>query len=175
MARARKRLAQGLADHFNWLLNRTVSPGHLYIQDADEYPGQFEIRCGDEALELNGSPLFLWIYHRIAIDKKTSTQQYSYRLQTERADRRSWLLRWEYYRQRPADNPHVLGHVHVKGTLKSNEPSKGLPKLHIATGRVPLELVLWHLIADWDVTSLHEDWQAKLEGSLATFTDIRTA
>jgi hypothetical protein len=173
MARDPRHLAQGLADHFNGLLNRTVSPGRLNVVDADGYPGQFEIRCGDDALELNRSPLFLWVYHRVAVNGKTSTQQYSYRLQTERSVRQSWLLRWEYYRQRPADNPHVLGHVHVKGTLKGDEPSKGLPKLHIPTDRVPLELVLWHLITDWGVSGLQDDWQAVLEESLEKFRDLR--
>jgi hypothetical protein len=137
-----KRLAKGLADHFNSLLNQSVSRGRLYVVDADGYPGQFEIRCGDDALHLNGSQSFLWVYHRIAVDTSTHTQQYSYRLQTVQADRKSWLLRWEYYRTRPADNPYVLRHVHVRGTLEDHEPSKGLPRLHIPTDRVPLELVL---------------------------------
>lgn len=65
------------------------------------------------------------MYHRVAVDTSTHTQQYSYRLQVARAERKSWLLRWEYYRTRPAGNPYVLSHVHVNGTLKEREPAKG--------------------------------------------------
>jgi hypothetical protein len=156
------------------LLNRTVSHGHLYVVEADEYPGQFEIRCGDDALILNGSPVFLWVYHRIAVDDATHTQQYSYRVQTERSVRQSWLLRWEYYRTRPTGNPHVLSHLHVKGTLADREPEKGLPRLHLPTDRVPIELVLWHLITDWDVSPLRDRWQAELESSIEKFKELRT-
>ncbi|MGN6372592.1 MAG: hypothetical protein ACTHM1_06335 [Solirubrobacteraceae bacterium] len=38
--------------------------------------------------------------------------------------------------------------------------------MHIPTARTALELVLWHLIAEWDVTPRREDWQELLEDSL---------
>jgi hypothetical protein len=44
-----------------------------------------------------------------------------------------------------------------------------LPKLHIPTRRVPLELVLWHAIAECGVQPRGDDWQALLEDSIDEF------
>jgi hypothetical protein len=64
-----------------------------------------------------------------------------------------WLLRWEYSRERPrADYAYPLAHLHVNAEFVESASAVGrLDKtpshLHIPTARVPLELVLWHLIA----------------------------
>lgn len=50
-----------------------------------------------------------------------------------------------------------------------------LPKLHIPTGRVPLELVLWHLTAEWGVQSKALDWESILQDSIDQFEAMRTA
>jgi len=44
-----------------------------------------------------------------------------------------------------------------------------LPKLHVPTGRVPLELVLWDLIAEWDVKPKRDDWRELLQDSIDGF------
>jgi hypothetical protein len=56
---------------------------------------------------------------------------------------------------------YPLGHVHVAATP--------LHTMHVATGRVPIELVLWHLISDWGVIPKAEDWRRLLEGSIKEF------
>jgi hypothetical protein len=40
---------------------------------------------------------------------------------------------------------------------------------------VPLELVLWHLIAEWGVTPKTDGWQEVLDKSLTGFEQRRTA
>ncbi len=101
------------------------------------------------------------------------TTSYGYRLATGEA-KGDWLLRWEYFRQRPQPAyPYPLAHLHVRGDLASG--GRALPKLHIPTGRVPLELVLWHAIAEWGVVPKSEDWQTILEESIDEFEAMRRA
>lgn len=47
--------------------------------------------------------------------------------------------------------------------------------LHVPTARVPLELVLLHLIAEWGVTPKTDGWFEVLDESLAGFEQRRTA
>ncbi len=85
-----------------------------------------------------------------------------------------WLLRWEYFRQPPQpDYPYPLAHLHVNGALAS--VGRALPKLHVPTGRVPLELALWHLIAEWDVKPKRDDWRELLQESIDGFERRRRA
>jgi len=106
------------------------------------------------------------------VDGHCRTEAYSYRLQAD-ASRSSWLIRWEYYRDPPrTDYPYVLAHVHVNGEFLDGEP---LGRLHVPTRRVPLELVIWHLIADWGVESKTTGWQVLLAGSIKGFDERRTA
>jgi hypothetical protein len=83
-------------------------------------------------------------------------------------------MRWEHYRQRPASNPYPLSHLHLNGELSHPAPSKALPKLHIPTGRLPFELVLWHLITEWGVDPISDGWQETLQSSLDGFAERRT-
>jgi hypothetical protein len=89
-------------------------------------------------------------------------------------DKTDWLLRWEYFRSPPKpDYPYPRAHLHVNGALASSD--EALPRLHIPTARVPLELVIWHLIAEWGVTPKRDDWREILEDSLAGFEERRRA
>ncbi len=101
-------------------------------------------------LDLLGSTLRLFVSQTIVVvSGHCQTESYAYRLQ-EDDSRQSWLLRWEYLREPPRpEYPYPAAHVHVNGAW---ERSEALDHLHIATRRIPLELVLWHLIAEWDVT-----------------------
>jgi hypothetical protein len=47
--------------------------------------------------------------------------------------------------------------------------------LHVPTGRVPFELVVWHVLGEWDVASKARNWQTVLETSIAGFHERRTA
>lgn len=59
--------------------------------------------------------------------------------------------------------PYARAHVHVRGAFPDGKQAGGL---HIPTLQVPLELVLWHLIAEWGVTPKRDDWQQRLEASI---------
>jgi hypothetical protein len=52
-----------------------------------------------------------------------------------------------------------------------------LERVHIPTKRVPIELVLWHLMTEgvWGVSSKTSDWRSILEESLEGFYERRTA
>lgn len=123
---------------------------------------------------MNGSPLFLLVKHEIDVaGGECHTTSYGYRLATGQA-KDDWLLRWEYFRRPPQpDYPYPLAHLHVNGNLTSG--GRALPKLHVPTRRVPLELVLWHLVAEWDVKPKQDDWRGLLEESIDGFEHRRRA
>jgi hypothetical protein len=110
---------------------------------------------------------------------KSHTVSYAYRLMT--ADSKdAWLVRWEYFRRLPKPGYECpLAHVHVNGAFLDRDAglvlSKPLPHLHIPTARVPFELVLWHLLAEWGIASKTDDWQPLLRESLSGFEERRTA
>jgi hypothetical protein len=91
------------------------------------------------------------------------------------------VLRWEYFRERPRlDYEYPLAHVHanaefVEPHLSVARLDKPPSHLHIPTARLPLELVLWHLIAEWHVTPKTDDWRTVLVESLEGFEQRRTA
>lgn len=77
------------------------------------------------------------------------------------------MIRWEYRRDPPrADYPYARGHVHVNGTLFNGEPAA---HLHVPAPKMPLELIVRHLITEWDVKPRTKDWEAILEDSAAGF------
>jgi hypothetical protein len=129
---------------------------------------------GDSApLELHGTTARLFIRQVIVVkDGHCSTESYGYRLQTgESAE--LWLIRWEYHREPPrTDYPYARAHVHVRGVFPDGTQAD---RLHIPTRRVPLELVLWHLIAEWGVKPKQDDWQPQLEESIDGFDRRRRA
>jgi hypothetical protein len=94
---------------------------------------------------------------------------------------KSWVLRWEYFRERPRpDYEYPLAHLHANAEfVESARVEARLDKppahLHIPTARVPLELVLWHLIAEWSVTPKTDAWRGVLAESVEGFEERRTA
>jgi len=176
--------AQGLADHFNGVLNRTVSDSRLTVVSHPDHDDQFHLtRLVDRRrvpLELRATSLRLFVTQAIrVVDGHCRTVSYSYRLQTgEETD--TWLLRWEYFRQPPKpEYMYVLGHVHFNGDFVgcAADPhfEKSPDHLHIPTGRVALELVIWHLVSEWAVQPVTDGWQAILSDSLEGFHERRTA
>jgi hypothetical protein len=104
------------------------------------------------------------------------TASYRYRLADSDA-KDAWLLRWEYDRRPPrSDYPYPRAHVHANGALRGLKALHTNPasRLHIPTARVPLELVLWHLIAEWGVKPKRSDWRNFLERSILDFEQKRT-
>jgi hypothetical protein len=166
-----RRAAQRFADHLNGVLNSTVSDSRLSLIPLPAAPGAFEltrfVERDSASLELHGTGVRLFVRQVIVVkDGDYSTESYAYRLQAdESAD--SWLIRWEYQREPlPSDYPYVRAHVHVRGAFPDGKQAGGL---HIPTRRVPLELVLWHLIAEWGVKPKQNDWQQQLEASIDGF------
>lgn len=118
--------------------------------------------------------------HTVEVDgDKCHTVSYAYRLMT--ADTKdAWLIRWEYFRRPPkADYPYPLAHLHVNAAFTDRDVNRLLARpaahLHIPTARVPFELVLWHLLAEWGVESKTEDWRKLLRDSLTGYEERRTA
>lgn len=106
------------------------------------------------------------------VDGHCQTESYSYRLQADES-RESWLVRWEYYRSPPrADYAYPLAHVHLNAAFSDGSDAG---RLHVPTRRVPLELVIWHLITEWGVTPRTDDWRAVLNESIAGFDERRRA
>ena len=98
------------------------------------------------------------------------TLSYRYGLQADDTPQ-STLIRWEYDRDPPRpDYEYPLAHLHFHGEL-GGEDVQGL---HVPTGRVPIEHVAWHLIAEWGVTPLTDAWQETLEASIEGFQGRRT-
>lgn len=173
-----RRAAQGFVDHLNSVLNRTVTDSRLSLIPDPRDEAVFQItRLVDNAsapLELRTNPgLYLFVRQVIeVVDGHCRTESYGYRLQSTEATE-SWLVRWEYLRERPrADYPYALAHVHVNARFSDDVE---LSRLHIPTRRVPLELVIWHAIAEWGVESRTAEWQHLLAASIEGFDDRRTA
>lgn len=137
----------------------------------------FEItRFVDEqarSFDLFGTSLLLFIRQTIVvIDGHCQTESHTYRLQRD-ASAKSWLLRWEYLRDRPRPGyQYPLAHVHVNAAMQGDE---AIGRLHIPTRRLPLELVIWHLIVEWGIKPRTPEWLAVLEDSTAGFDERRTA
>lgn len=169
--------AQAFVDHLNVVLNRTITDARLSLLAAPGDESTFEISrfVGDvrAPLELLGSSLRLFVRHTVVVvGGHCRTESYGYRLQSS-AEARSWLLRWEYFRDLPRrDYAYPLAHLHVAGAFADGEP---IDALHIPTGRVPLESVVWHAIAEWGVTPRSNDWRGLLVESVAGFQERRTA
>jgi hypothetical protein len=123
-------------------------------------------------LELDGTSAHLFVRQIIdVVDGHCQVESYSYRLQADESVE-SWLIRWEYYRAAPrADYPYPLAHVHVNAAFADGST---MGRLHIPTRRVPLELVIWHLIAEWDVAPRLDDWRGLLTQSIEGFDARRT-
>lgn len=171
-----RKAAQAYVDHLNAVLNRTVTDSRLSLIALPDDDAAFEItRLEGRArapLALHGSSLRLFVRQTIVVvDGHCQTESYGYRLQSG-TSAGSWFIRWEYFRDPPRpDYVYPLAHVHMNGTFENAEP---IAKLHIPTRRVPLELVIWHLVAEWDVGTRDGDWNAILRESISGFDDRRT-
>jgi hypothetical protein len=172
-----RRVAQGFVDHLNGVVNRTVSKSRLsLLPDQTVSHPRFDVtRYVDDAiepLELNGTSLLLLAQQKIDVEAgHCRTVTYQYRLQQER-DPKSWLVRWEFFRQKPKpDYVYPPAHIHLNANLIEG---RDVHQLHFPTRRVPLELVLWHLIVEWAVKPLNREWLAILEESIRGFEERQT-
>jgi hypothetical protein len=171
-----RRAAQAFVDHLNSVLNGTVTDARLSLIALPYDERAFEITRFVEGerrpLELLGSSHRLVIRQTIVVvDGHCRTESHTYRLQRDDSPK-SWLVRWEYLRDLPRpDYAYPLAHVHVNGSLEDGE---AIGRLHIPTRRVPLELVVWHLIAEWGIEPRTDDWRRTLEGSISGFDERRT-
>ena len=172
-----RKAAQAFVDHLNAVINRTVTDSRLSLIPLPDDDDAFEItRLVDRArtpLDLRRSSLQLFVRQTVVVvGGHCQTESYTYRLQSG-GSAKSWLLRWEYYRDLPRpDFLYPLAHVHVNGAFENGE---AIARLHVPTRRIPLELVIWHLVAEWGVEPRSDDWAAVLEASITGFDERRTA
>ena len=173
-------VAQAFADHVNSLLNRTVTDARLTVIGDASHAARFTLAClrGTKPISfaLHGSSVRLLVVQTLQLTgEHCQTLTYQYRLSLDE-DKQSWLIRWEYYRHRPTPAyPYPLAHVHINAELLAGGADAALPKLHIPTRRVPLELVLWHAIVEWGVEPKTDDWQVLLQDSIDEFERRRLA
>lgn len=164
-------LAADFAKHLNRVLNRTVSPSRLSVVKVPDTDDRISLITrivnGVAApLELNRSKLLLDVRQRIEIgDGRPEWLAYSYRMQRG-MEKNDWLVRWENHLSRPG-SPYPRFHMHVNAEVEGFD----LPKLHLATYRLPLESIIWTLIADFGVSPLDNAWQQILEESIAGYEE----
>lgn len=178
---AARSVAQAFADDLNLVLNQTVSHARLSLQSDPRAPNHFLLACFKGArvssFDLHRSPLRLLVTHNLWVeDDEAHTASYAYRLMTSDS-KDDWLLRWEYYRRPPRDGyEYPLAHCHARhGKVGIGAVQLDLNRLHIPTGRMALEHVIWHLIAEWGVASLTVDWLQILKRSIDQFESQRTS
>lgn len=173
-------VAQAFADHLNSLLNLTVTDARLTVIGDPSHPARFTLAClrGTTPISfaLHGSSVRLLVVQALQVtDEHCQTLTYQYPLSLGE-DKQSWLMRWQYFRHRTTPAyPYPLAHVHVNAELLPGGADAALAKLHIPTRRVPLDLVLWHAIAEWRVEPKRDDWQTLLEDSIDEFERQRHA
>ena len=130
-------------------------------------------------MELDGSDLGLHVQHVIDVVEDQEAQEglrcqtatYQYRLVQDE----NTFIRWEYSREKPREEyTYPLAHVHVHGSFLG-DGSKAT-ELHIPTMRVPVELILWHVICEprWNVQPRTDDWEVILGESIRGFYERRT-
>ncbi len=158
----------------NGALNRTVSDSRLSVRpilghDADAFELTRVVQEARVPLELDGTTARLFVRLVVVVeDGRCRTEFSTYRLQAD-ASRDSWLIRWDYRREPPLeDYAYPRAHVHVNSFFANGAP---VGRVHIATGRASLELVLRNLISDWGVEPRTADWEAVLEESAAGFDE----
>lgn len=167
------------------MLNGTVSDARLSLLSRPYSATRFLIACVQDArpvpfaLHGSGTGPQLYVEHEVdATGDKAHTASYRYVVQGDDTPD-SWLARWEYLRERPRGYPYALSHVHVNAsfgdTAASQLAAKPLGRLHLPSARVAFELVLRHLIAEWDVQPKNDAWPQILDASLAGFEERRTA
>ena len=175
-------MARSLARRLNRVLNRTVSDSRLSVSpatddgDGDTFELERLVEGEDVPLELHGSTARLSVRQVVVVkDGRCKTESYEYRLQADES-RKSWLMRWEYERERPRrDYPYPLAHMHIRATYPDGTPIDGHPvdRHHIPAGGrghpIPLEEIIRYLITDRGVKSKSKNWEAILEESAKTF------
>lgn len=161
------------------MLNSTVSDARLSLLTRPAASARYRIACVHDArpvaFAMHGTSLRLYVEHEVDVaDAIAHTASYRYVLQASDTPD-SWLLRWEYLRERPSGYVYPLGHLHVRAGLPGDVATKPLERLHIPTARVAVELVLRHLITEWGIQPKTDDWWSILEDSLSGFEGRRTA
>lgn len=157
----------------NRALNTTVSDSRLSITPIAGYRDAFRVTRvvdgNDVPLELDGTTLCLAV-EQVVLDEsgRCRVESYPYRLQTDPSPK-SWLIRWDYVRDPPqSDYTYPRAHMHVNGAFPDGEP---IGRVHIASRRMPLELVLRNMISDWGVSPRTGDWERILDESAQELDD----
>jgi hypothetical protein len=173
-------VAQGLARHLNRVLNQTVSDSRLSVSairgEGDTFRLARLVEREDAPLELYGTTARLYVRQVVVVeDGRPRMKSYEYRYQADES-RKSWLIRWEYSRERPRpDYPYPLAHMHIRATSPDGTPIDGHPvdRHHIPAGwagsPTPLEEIIRYLISDRGVKSKSKDWEAILDAPAAGF------
>ena len=180
-----KKPLRDLVAKYNQVLSKTLTQYKLRgVPAADGSDGFFDIAfypMGNDTQRIAipvGKGLWLWVWQRVWIeDGECHVLRYRYTIQSEEANRRSALIRWQFHRAKPnKDFGFVHSHVHAHGTTSDGID---LTPIHIPTDRISLELVIWHLLTDWKSRGVcpvkpgGEDWQRVLIDSEENFRSAK--
>lgn len=121
---------------------------------------------------------YLYLNHRLGLthaEKYLTTLEYTYTLQSEADNDDSWIFRYEYKRDQPADYPYPLAHVHVNAKSPGGygTEQKDFSDLHLPTGRVTVEAVVRHLICEHGIEPISPNWEQTLTDTEAAFAAIQ--
>jgi len=115
----------------------------------------------------------MWL-DETANDARLKVSESSFQYQDDQEGRRE-IFRYDYLRQpcrtEPTSHLNLYAHLDVPGVLPIGRP---LSRVHLPTGRVPLEAVIRTLIDDFNVPTATEDsvWRPVLAESEASFLQI---
>ncbi len=104
---------------------------------------------------------------------RVSVSTYQYQLDEAGDD---WVFRYEYRRDRRAQDTRPTGHLHVRGDLRSDSlpPKQTLERVHFACGRPTLESVIAVLADEFGVQTNAPDsvWRPLLRETEQTFLTV---
>ena len=167
-----------LTDHFNRLLNRTLTHRRLisYIEREDEFVIiQFRQAGHVQPVRLNTQygpmdlGLSLHCVPEVETRRRVNLRATWYRYTLQPHDQREPMFRWEYVAEPEGEDAFWARH-HIQGPAPINVGSQyvSLNDLHVPTGPVPIEEIIRFCINDLGVAPLSDDWDATLLESAET-------
>lgn len=167
------------------MINATISEApisYVELENAPEFtcfvghcPGKFP-----EPMPL-GNGRYLYLYHKLGLraarveQKKRflTTLEYRYWYQATRDRDASWIVRYEYLREPPPRYQYAPAHVHVNARPASYTGDIPFADLHLPTGgRVTIEALVRHLVAEHDVSPISPNWQQAVEAGEKHWREI---
>lgn len=142
----------------------------LVCRGSYDHPNQTNtITFFKNPIQLSDSPYSLFLIQHFMIvgnakEKyfKVKTQKYSYAIESHRDKQEVIAFHWD-----PESRVVHYAHTHV-------DLHRVQKKLHVPTGRVPIEDVIWFCIQELGVTPLHRNWKNIILEAREAFMKYKT-